>query len=805
MKPSTVPRALLAALVAASSPPVAGAFVLPPTPAAAPAGPGPGPGPRPLPAAREDRRDAADADADRRRRRPSFDEIQSIESRLASLARDGPELLSRFYEPHLKSFSVRPGSVEAISVTSTCFALQAIFAGGDGGSAFADAVDLDLSPRPPGGSGKDASSSSKIPVRGVVKALLRARWREEDLFQVPLLLHTVLRVDSDRLVLNSDMDEELRHRVRKLVAATLTNRPKRRSGMSQPLSDYILYHITESLATLVESTPTRRQDGGDGDDVGLGGLPESALPDGAASDALLALTRCVEVSSNELCRQLAFRSAGDPASFDVKRLAYSLLTYVRASGAMSGTAGREVVPGDGPASGTRVGRPNRRLVRAALAAFFEEQNDDGTWDQGQPIFKTFRRAGRDVGNAYVFEADTVSGLLGALPPEDFRAHLGGLGRWLTWMEEHRSEEVVSDYCDPVTGQCYGKPLRGWASPHMAVPSSGPVAWSTAQALSCVLRMRGTVRRLLHVDVLEEFGGKSNGGAPRYAAWDGLLDTDLGDPAAEHCRTLKDVLEERMVRPFTDPVSLTGSSASMPNVGAAYSSILFGPPGTAKSTITEALAERMGWDFVVVDTADFLADGLTNVASRIRYVFDRLASLTDCVILFDEIEEFCLDRETPGLGMESRLLTTSMLTQLNDLRRAKRSVFFLATNRLRAFDSAIIRPGRFDMQLFVGTPNLESRVIQLRGRLAAVPASEDAKEEAVEAFRSYLGSVWDEDAMFFNYLEGLQFASACADVVATGNPLTEERMSKILKAQAVVMTVRGQVREEYKASMGLYRL
>ena len=80
-----------------------------------------------------------------------------------------------------------------------------------------------------------------------------------------------------------------------------------------------------------------------------------------------------------------------------------------------------------------------------------------------------------------------------------------------------------------------------------------------------------------------------------------------------------------------------------------------------------------------------------------------------------------------------------------------------------------------------------------------------KEEAVEAFRSYLGSVWDEDAMFFNYLEGLQFASACADVVATGNPLTEERMSKILKAQAVVMTVRGQVREEYKASMGLYRL
>lgn len=72
-----------------------------------------------------------------------------------------------------------------------------------------------------------------------------------------------------------------------------------------------------------------------------------------------------------------------------------------------------------------------------------------------------------------------------------------------------------------------------------------------------------------------------------------------------------------------------------------------------------------------------------------------------VILFDEIEEFCLDRETPGLGMESRMLTTSMLTKINDLRRGRKSIFFVATNRLRAFDSAVTRPGRFDLQVGVG--------------------------------------------------------------------------------------------------------
>lgn len=214
---------------------------------------------------------------------------------------------------------------------------------------------------------------------------------------------------------------------------------------------------------------------------------------------------------------------------------------------------------------------------------------------------------------------------------------------------------------------------------------------------------------------------------------------------------------------------------------------------------------MGWDFVVIDTAVFLADGLTNVASRIQYVFERLQALERTVILFDEIEEFCLDRETPGLGMESRMLTTAMLTAINDLRRAKRSIFFLATNRLRAFDSAITRPGRFDMQLFVATPNLEARCIQLGQKLANVPITAVQKKNTEETYKSFLESTWTEDAMFMNYLEGMQFASTCANIVARGGTLTYDEMTDILKAQAAVMTARGAVREEFLASMELTRL
>lgn len=153
-----------------------------------------------------------------------------------------------------------------------------------------------------------------------------------------------------------------------------------------------------------------------------------------------------------------------------------------------------------------------------------------------------------------------------------------------------------------------------------------------------------------------------------------------------------------------------------------------------------------------------------------------------------------------------MLTTAMLTAINDLRRNQQSVFFIATNRLRAFDSAITRPGRFDMQLFVGTPNLESRVWQFKQKLSGKVRRRVFKQ-AVQNFRDFLKSVWSQDAMFMNYLEGMQFAAACADLVddSTKAPLTPEEMSAVLKQQAAVMTVRGAAREEYTASMGLSRL
>jgi hypothetical protein len=736
----------------------------------------------------------------------SFDDTKELDTRLASWTETAPEALLDFYEPHLLSFSVKPGgSVNRLSITSTCYAVLALLqqssSSSSGTSSFSSSWSVEDD------DGDETSETSRSPttttsqqrpkLQSILKALLHSEWRQEDLFQVSLLTYTLLLAAPNRTALvegmlslqNDDDDDILFQKdkndhdndddndnhpnnnnkkktdsaiLQRLVSLVLAARPQRRLGSSQQIfSDYIQFQCCRVYALLRDTLQQLQPSSND--DPGSSVQRRQERKQDLEYQVTLSLTRCAETSLNELCRQLAYRSAGDTTSFDVIRLAYSLLSYVKSTQSLSGSStrlllqGRELTQssvvmqnvilnenngGGGGGNGSTTTTTtttvvesipplNRQLVTAAVQAFFDEQsNKDGLWAQGQPIYKSFRRQGRNVGNAFVFSLDTVGSLLEALSPEEVRPHLPALERALQWIETHQLVEVIPERCDDDINdkttstttsssssfQCYGKPLRGWSSPHLSL-GSGPQSWSTAQVVTCLTRMKSTVRKLMHTDVLEEFQGiKVSQKGQRPESWNRLLDSDLGRrEGGDGCRTIKSVLDERVCRPFASD----STSIYNPSFGAAYSTILFGPPGTAKTTICEALAERMGWDFVVIDTTAFLADGLTNVASRIRYVFRRLMALTECVILFDEIEEFCLDRETPGLSMESRMLTTAMLTAINDLRRTKRSVFFVATNRLRAFDSAIIRPGRFDLQLFVGTPNLESRVVLFRQALRDV--------------------------------------------------------------------------------------
>lgn len=385
------------------------------------------------------------------------------------------------------------------------------------------------------------------------------------------------------------------------------------------------------------------------------------------------------------------------------------------------------------------------------------------------------------------------------------------------------------------------------SPRSPSPYPHPTLRPSLQAVRCISRLRQLTRELLVADVLTEFGGRQ-AAAPDTSAWSRLLDSDLpagggGGSDVSSIGTLKDTIDARMLAPLsalgaTDPLgrgaedtaALASQQASSRAV-ASYSAILFGPPGTAKTTVVDAIARRLGWGFVTIDTSVFLADGLTNVAARISAVFEKLQELERTIILFDEVEEFCLDRSIPTLAMESRMLTTAMLTKLADLRGARRAAFFIATNRLTVLDAAVTRPGRFDLQLFVGTPNLPSRMGRFRARLDALP---DALEPslaaaAVGAFEAVLARRWAGGALFLTFLEAERLAAdaiAAASAhavraywsprgesaeVAAADPRTElqglleTEFEALLDAQAATMTVRGTVREDFLEAMRLSRM
>ena len=101
-------------------------------------------------------------------------------------------------------------------------------------------------------------------------------------------------------------------------------------------------------------------------------------------DVALALQRSFEVSRDELCRQLAYASAGDATSYDVTKLAYSLATYVSVCDARERVALLFESSDDTAGPRPQVEAPNLKLCALALDSFFGEQGRDGAWPAGRP-------------------------------------------------------------------------------------------------------------------------------------------------------------------------------------------------------------------------------------------------------------------------------------------------------------------------------------------------------------------------------------------------------------------------------------
>jgi SpoVK/Ycf46/Vps4 family AAA+-type ATPase len=143
-------------------------------------------------------------------------------------------------------------------------------------------------------------------------------------------------------------------------------------------------------------------------------------------------------------------------------------------------------------------------------------------------------------------------------------------------------------------------------------------------------------------------------------------------------------------------------------------LLYGPPGTSKTTFVHGIASHMGWDLVTLSPSDFIADSLDRIEFRAREIFEDLGSLDECVILLDEMDSLLRDREIladKSAGTIMEFVVPALLPKLQQLRDYtldKRIAVFFVSNYYESIDAAIRRSGRIDTRLQVLPYGREAR-------------------------------------------------------------------------------------------------
>lgn len=139
-------------------------------------------------------------------------------------------------------------------------------------------------------------------------------------------------------------------------------------------------------------------------------------------------------------------------------------------------------------------------------------------------------------------------------------------------------------------------------------------------------------------------------------------------------------------------------------------LLFGPPGSGKSTIAKSLSMKLkDFCYIELNPSSFLSKGTPHIVNEINEIFCRLSVIRKAVIFFDEVDQLVKNRGLKkSLSYEETLLVTSLLPKFQELYNTGNVIFILATNHIKNVDPAAIRPGRIDMVLPIGSLSEDSR-------------------------------------------------------------------------------------------------
>ena len=228
------------------------------------------------------------------------------------------------------------------------------------------------------------------------------------------------------------------------------------------------------------------------------------------------------------------------------------------------------------------------------------------------------------------------------------------------------------------------------------------------------------------------GAQGNGGGNKTMSF-GKSRARMMSPADKNKVTFDDVAGvdeekeelEEIVEFLKNPKKFTDMGARIPK-----GVLLVGQPGTGKTLLAKAVAGEAGVPFFIISGSDFVEMFVGVGASRVRDLFDEAKKKAPCIIFIDEIDAVGRQRGAGlGGGHDEREQTLNQLLVEMDGFSANEGVIVLAaTNRPDVLDKALLRPGRFDRQIVVSSPDVKAReqILEVHSRKKKLAIDVDLK-------------------------------------------------------------------------------
>ena len=160
-------------------------------------------------------------------------------------------------------------------------------------------------------------------------------------------------------------------------------------------------------------------------------------------------------------------------------------------------------------------------------------------------------------------------------------------------------------------------------------------------------------------------------------------------------------------------------------------LLYGKPGTGKTLIAKAIAGEADVPFISMSGSEFIEMFAGLGASRVRKLFEKARKLSPCIVFIDEIDAIGSRRTSnSGAETENNQTLNQLLVEMDGFSSEETIIVLAATNRPEMLDKALLRPGRFDRQITIPTPDLKGRLEILKIHSKDKRISDDVNLESI---------------------------------------------------------------------------